>query len=87
MIVWYLLKLATESTYLEMGSSEFVGMRMPVLRLWILMVAVIEMAAANVVLIGKNVSLSFDDVEANFGKRCKLYFYELRLFFCLSELI
>lgn len=27
-----------------------------------------EFAAANVVVIGKNVTLSFDDVEANFGE-------------------
>nr|AIZ68182.1 E3 ubiquitin-protein ligase RNF13-like protein [Albuca bracteata] len=36
-----------------------------------LMGAVVEMAAGNVVLIGKNVSLSFDDIEANFAPAVK----------------
>ena len=38
-------------------------------------------ATADVVLIGSNVSLSFDDVEANFGKKeIRFRFEEVRVF-------
>lgn len=37
-------------------------------------------ATANVLLIGKNVSLSFNDIEANFGKKKMLPFGEFILF-------
>ena len=67
-----MLKLRTEYI-LEMGLLNFKAIRSFVLFVWILLGSIAGLAAGNVVLIGKNVSLSFEDIEANFGKRCDLY--------------
>lgn len=46
-----------------------------------ILVLMAGLADGSVVLIGKNVSLSFDDIEANFGKRYDLYVGSLCCYF------
>ena len=36
--------------------------------LMVILISGVSMASANVVLIGNNVTLSFEDIEANFGE-------------------
>ena len=77
-----LLKLRTECI-LEMGLLNFKALRRFVLSVWLLLGSIARLAAGNVVLIGNNVSLSFDDIEANFGKRCDLCAVILSQEWCL----
>lgn len=53
-----------------MGLLGFKGMRRFVLFMLVLMAG---LGDGKVVLIGKDVTLSFDDVEANFCKKYELY--------------
>ena len=62
-----LLKLRTEYIH-EMGLLNFKAIRRFVLFVWVLLGSIAGLAVGNVVLIGKNVSLSFDDIEAKFSK-------------------
>ena len=62
-----LLKLRTEYIF-EMGLLNFKAIRRFVLFVWVLLGSIAGLAVGNVVLIGKNVSLSFDDIEAKFSK-------------------
>ncbi|RRT47012.1 hypothetical protein B296_00012569 [Ensete ventricosum] len=59
----------------EMGLLEHEFVRKYVLSTFLLLGLLVGSAAGNVVLIGRNVSLSFPDVEANFGECVVFLFY------------
>lgn len=54
------------------------------LTLFLLLALLVPEAAGNVVLIGKNVSLSFPDVEANFGEHVVFFARFIQLCFMVS---
>lgn len=60
----------------EMGLLEHEFLRKYVLFTFVLLGLLVGSAAGNVVLIGRNVSLSFPDVEANFGECVSFGFYK-----------